>query len=76
MEGILKFALPEEENEFDLAVNAMKWALVAWELDQKLRGWLKYGYAEFESVDQTLEVVRKVLGELMEERGLDFYMIE
>jgi hypothetical protein len=43
MEATLKFNLPEEQNDFDIACKAMSWALVVWDMDQKLRNWIKYG---------------------------------
>ena len=43
MNAILSFELPEDRGEFEIATRSMDWALVAWVLDQKLRGILKYG---------------------------------
>ena len=42
MKAILKFDLPEERNEFELASNAFKWYSVAWDMDQYLRSQTKY----------------------------------
>ena len=42
MKAILKFDLPEEQNEFELAVNAYKWYSVVWDMDQYLRSQTKY----------------------------------
>ena len=42
MEAILKFNLPEEQDEFELANNGGKFYTVLWELDQYLRNKVKY----------------------------------
>jgi hypothetical protein len=42
MEAILKFNLPEERPEFELAVDASKWYSVCWDMDQYLRSQTKY----------------------------------
>ena len=42
MEAILKFNLPEDEEQFNTASKGMDWALVTWDIDQLLRKKLKY----------------------------------
>jgi hypothetical protein len=42
MEGILKFNLPEEADDFDSAVNGYKFKLILWDMDQHLRSIAKY----------------------------------
>ena len=42
MEAILKFNLPEDNQEFKLATNAQNWWSVCWEMDQWLRAQYKY----------------------------------
>ena len=42
MEAILKFNLPEEEEDFRLAVDGGKYSACLWELDQHLRSTIKY----------------------------------
>jgi hypothetical protein len=42
MEAILKFELPDDQVEFNSAVNGSKWQLALWELDQYLRTNTKY----------------------------------
>ena len=71
MEAILKFNLPEEQNEFDNAVNGAKWSLVAWELDQYLRKKMKYGEISQEAYD-AFEECRDKLHEIKGEYGLVF----
>jgi hypothetical protein len=42
MKAVLEFTLPDEETEFMEAVNGGMFKHVLWQLDQKLRGKLKY----------------------------------
>jgi len=51
----------------------MDWYLTAWDIDQDLRRWLKYGH-KFESADEALEGVRERLWSIMEERGISMDM--
>jgi len=75
MEGILKFKLPQDQNEFDIACKAMKWALTSWDLDQWLREKLKYGN-EFKTADEALEAVRDELREILEKYNISLEEIE
>ena len=68
-QGVLKFNLPEEQVEWDIACHAMDWALTSWDVDQKLREWIKYGH-EFKTPEETLEATRKMLHDILQERGL------
>ena len=42
MEAILKYNLPEDQLDFDTAVNGGKWSLAMWEIDQWLRSETKH----------------------------------
>ena len=42
MEAIIKFNLPEDEEDFQVAVNGKKMYSVLWEMDQWLRSNTKY----------------------------------
>ena len=42
MKAILEFNLPDDQIEFDDAVNGNKWKVFAWEFDQWLRSQTKY----------------------------------
>jgi len=42
MEAILKYNLPDDQLDFDLAVNGAKWSLAMWEIDQWLRSETKH----------------------------------
>ena len=74
MEAILKFNLPEDHIEFEMAVNASKMHSVLWEMDQWLRSQYKYmPDAEYsEDKYNTFEKCRDHLREIMIENGLNF----
>lgn len=74
-EGILKFKLPEDVKAFKLAASALDWALVAWEMDQKMRSIIKYQEVSEETADKIQEL-RDALCEELEDNGLSFNMIE
>lgn len=75
-EGILKFNLPEEREEFETAVNAPKWKGVVWEFDQELRKVVKYSdpkTPEEETVVNTYEKIRDKLWEIIKEEDLSLW---
>ena len=72
MEAILKFNLPEDQSDFDLAVNGAKAQSALWEMDQWLRAQYKYmpdeGYSK-DKYDAYYEA-RNKLFEFMNENGV------
>ena len=62
--GILEFNLPEEKEEFESAQNGSLYKLVVWELDQHLRGILKYNSDAHE--EKTLEELQKIRDKIHE----------
>lgn len=73
MKAILEFDLPEEQPEFDNAVNGGKWSLVAWELDQWLRSQIKYAPDEMsQEAYDAFEECRDKLHEIKDDYGLKF----
>ena len=71
MEAILKFNLPEDKEEFDVASKGMDWSLVAWDIDQLLRDKLKYGKL-LPNTRETLEEIRNTLNEMLIDKGLKY----
>jgi len=69
MEATLKFNLPEEKSECDIAFHAMDFVLALSDLDAKLRSWLKYGH-EFKNADEALEKIRACLHESLDDNGV------
>ena len=77
MEAILKFNLPEDNQEFTLATNGLNFWSVLWGLDQHLRSLTKYASDDTpESTVNALQEVRDKLYELMNENNVDFGMVE
>jgi hypothetical protein len=69
--GQLTFALPEEQDEWDMANKASEAYSVLSELDSELRNHLKYG-SHPEWNDTTVEEIRKILNDLMADRSIHF----
>ena len=72
MKAILEFNLPEEQTEFDLAVNGNKWSFVAWKIDQELRSKIKYSESITEEQRDIYQEVRNLINEYMIEQSLDW----
>jgi len=69
MKAILEFNLPEEETEFMEAINGGMFKHVLWQLDQNLRGKLKYEtLTECES--KCYDTIRKDLHSLLNANNL------
>ena len=68
MEGLIKFNLPEDQEQFNVASKAMDWALLAWDIDQFIRNKIKYD----QDRDGVLQLVRNELNFQMEEKGLQY----
>jgi len=68
MKAILEFNLPEDKQQFNVAVKAMDWALLAWDIDQFIRNKIKYE----QDRDGVLQLVRNELNFQMEEKGLNY----
>ena len=72
MKATLEFNLPEEQVEFNLAVNGNKWSFVAWKIDQELRSKIKYSESITEEQRDTYQEVRNLINEYMNEQGVDW----
>jgi hypothetical protein len=68
--AILRFNLPDEEEEWRMTLNARKYYLALWDLSQKLRSKLKYEELteeEYKIYDQ----VRDMFWECLRENDVD-----
>jgi hypothetical protein len=64
MKASLEFKLPEEQHEFANATQGAKMRSVLWELDQWLRGKLKYeelSDGQYDAFKQTRDELRRLL---------------
>ncbi len=67
--AILEFNLPEEQDEFRMAIDGIKWHLAVWDLNEIIRKKLKYEEltdVEFEAWDKCQQ---KLFG-VLEDRNL------
>lgn len=62
---ILKYSLPEEQDDFTLASKGKDFWACLWDLDQECRNYLKHGY-KFKTPAEVLEWVRKFISESVE----------
>lgn len=73
MKNIIEFNLPEEEHDLELALNAGKWYTALYNLDNFLRGKIKYATdSQPELETETYQKIRDELHALMREYDLDF----
>lgn len=70
MKAVLEFDLPEEQSNFENAVDGWKWKHFAWQLDQHLRSNIKYNDKLTEEQHNVYADIRKHLYELLNEDGL------
>ncbi|MEA3421670.1 MAG: hypothetical protein U9Q97_08360 [Acidobacteriota bacterium] len=74
MQATLTFTLPEEQCEHTIAVQAMNWALVAWDMDQELRAIVKYGQEGYDL--DTADKLRERLHEIIDDNNVSLDSIE
>ena len=68
--GVLKFDLPKENNEFELATKAQNLLFALSDFDQDvLRQYQKYGH-DFETADEILNDIRKRFFEILKDREI------
>tara|TARA_Y100001960_G_C14144672_1_gene573167 strand:- start:351 stop:575 length:225 start_codon:yes stop_codon:yes gene_type:complete len=72
MKAKLEFNLPEDKDEFNVASKAMDWALIAWDIEQQCRDWIKYENHEFKTIEEALQGVRDMVQDVMDENGVQF----
>lgn len=72
MEAILKFNLPEEQVEFNLAINGSNWSHIVWKLDQDLRGKIKYSESITDEQREIYQEVRDMIQGFMDEQNVDW----
>ena len=77
-EIILKFDSCEEENDARTALDGYKWKLAIWDIDQKLRGVVKYESSILEHSEkasnaeiEVADAVRLEIREILDSYGLN-----
>ena len=74
MKATLEFNLPEDSEQFAVASNATSFYFALYDLDQKLRSWIKYDH-DFEDVETALDEIRETLWNSMSEHNVNFDML-
>ena len=69
MKAILKFNLPEENEEFQAAVNGLNYKSAIWDYDQWLRSEMKYSELPYQTY-KAYETCRKELRKILEEDNI------
>lgn len=76
MKATLEFNLPEDQPEFNTALQGSDWKHVCWEMDQLLRKHIKYDDDLSEDARGILEYVREEFNGFMIENKVDLYEVE
>ena len=66
---ILEFDSNEESQEARVALDAMKWKMAMWDLDQNLRATTKHGikfYSNKEASSEEIDICQKIRDEIRE----------
>lgn len=75
MKVTIEFDGEEEREDLQDALDGYKWKLLAWNLDQALRGVTKYGFIENVEANEeqirNAEYWRSKLGDLLEDHNLN-----
>ena len=72
MKANLEYNLPEDQQEFNVAIKGMDWALLAWDIDQSIRSLLKHNPEKYYTGADALEHIRDEIHDMMEAKGLQF----
>ena len=76
MKAILEFNLPDDQQDFEMASNALKFWSVLYELDQDLRAKTKYASDDLpQDKYDAYQEVREKLYELMSENLISLDMV-
>jgi hypothetical protein len=71
MKATLEYNLPDEQEEFQDAVNGAKWKHVAWVMDNELRALTKYAPDSMPDLEhETYEKIRTTLHRILNENEL------
>lgn len=70
VKAILEFNLPEDQNEFDMALKGSDWHNMVWDLDNYLRTEIKYNLHLNDVQTTELQKVRDKLYDLLNRNNL------
>lgn len=64
MKATLEYHLPEESSEFNDAMNGTRWSCVVSELEEWLRGLVKYHNHQLVTIEEVRARIRDLKGDL------------
>jgi coproporphyrinogen III oxidase-like Fe-S oxidoreductase len=70
MKAILEFNLPEDQHEYDIAIQAQKMQSFVWDFSQQLRSWRKYHH-DFKDADDALDKIREEFYRILNEHNVN-----
>lgn len=70
MKAILQFDLPEDQHDYEIAVQAPKIQSFIWDFSQQLRAWQKYHH-DFKNADDALDQIREEFYRLINEHNIN-----
>ena len=68
---IIEYDTVEEAEDIQNALNGYKWKLAMWDLDQMLRGYVKYDDTLSEDTHEAYVKVRELIRETLADYGLN-----
>ena len=70
----LKFKLPEEKDEYTLAISGLSLWSVLWSIKEELRSKRKYN--TYETAEEALEDIEDILNKEMEDNQITFNLVD
>lgn len=70
MKAILQFDLPEDQHDYEIAVQAPRVQSFLWDFSQQLRSWYKY-HNDFKDSDDALNKIRDEFYRLLNEHKIN-----
>lgn len=66
MKAVMEFNLPEENDEFMVAVHAAQFSSCCSEIDERMRQGIKHGFGDIKTLEELAHEVREMLAPAME----------
>jgi hypothetical protein len=70
MKATLEFDLPEDQREYEVAIQAPRSQSFLWDFSNQLRSWVKYHH-NFTSADDALDKIREEFYRLLNEHNIN-----
>jgi coproporphyrinogen III oxidase-like Fe-S oxidoreductase len=70
MKVMLRFDLPDDQRDYEIAIQAPKIQSFLWDFSQQLRSWYKYHH-DFKDADDALDKIREEFYRLLNEHNIN-----